>query len=378
MSDLSAARPIRQTRIENLPITGDGSSLRADDLFHREEVQLAIRNRGIPLEAMRYSITPTGLHYLIIHFDLPDVRLENWNLSVEGLVTSPLRLTLDDLRDRPAVTLPVTMECAGNGRALLSPRSTTQPWFVEGVSTAEWTGTPLNGILDDAGLSDEAVELVFTGLDWGVQGGEVQPYQRSLSIEEAMRDEVLLVHSMNGEPLPPQHGYPLRLLVPDWFGMASVKWLASIEAVAEPFTGYQMTNSYRYAKDADDLGHPVTLKKPRALMVPPGIPDFTSRVRVVNAGEVPLTGRAWAGRTGVSRVEVSSDDGATWSAATLEQPVSELAWRGWSFEWDARPGRYRVRARAIDENGIIQPSEPVWNYQGMGNNMVYPVDVLVL
>ena len=185
-------------------------------------------------------------------------------------------------------------------------------------------------------------ELVFTGLDWGVQGGEVQPYQRSLSIDEAIRDEVLLVYAMNGEPLPPQHGYPLRLLAPDWYGMASVKWLASIEAVAEPFTGYQMTKSYRYAQDADDLGDPVTLKKPRALMVPPGIPDFTSRVRVVNAGRIPLTGRAWSGRAGISRVEISSDDGVTWSEATLERPVSELAWRGWSFAWEARPGRYRL------------------------------------
>ena len=333
---------------------------------------MAIRNRGIPLEAMRYPITPTGLHYLIIHFDLPEVRIDDWGLSIEGLVTNPMRLTLAELQDRPAVTLPVTMECAGNGRALLSPRSTTQPWFVEGVSTAEWTGTPLNGVLSDAGLADDAVELVFTGLDWGVQGGEVQPYQRSLTLDEALRDEVLLVYAMNGEPLPPQHGYPLRLLVPDWYGMASVKWLASIKAVAEPFTGYQMTGSYRYAQAADDLGEPVTLKKPRALMVPPGIPDFTSRVRVVNAGRIELHGRAWAGRVGVSRVEVSSDDGATWTQAKLERPASELAWRGWSFEWEARPGRYRLRARATDENGVLQPSDPVWNYQGMGNNMILP------
>lgn len=371
-------RPIHQATVDDLPVTGDGSGLRSDDLFHLEEVQLAIRNRGIPLEAMRYPITPTGLHYLIIHFDFPDVRLDDWSLSIGGLVTNPMRLTLADLRDRPAVTLPVTMECAGNGRALLSPRSTTQPWFTEGVSTAEWTGTPLSGVLSDAGLTDEAVELVFTGLDWGVQGGEVQPYQRSLSIDEAIRDEVLLVYAMNGEPLPPQHGYPLRMLAPDWYGMASVKWLASIEAVAEPFTGYQMTKSYRYAQDADDLGDPVTLKKPRALMVPPGIPDFTSRVRVVNAGRILLTGRAWSGRGGISRVEISSDDGTSWSEATLERPVSELAWRGWSFAWEARPGRYRLHARATDENGLSQPSEPDWNYQGMGNNMVYPVDVLVL
>ncbi len=377
MNDRLNSRPIQQSRVEDLPVTGDGSGLRADDLFHQEEVVSANRNRGIPLEAIRYPITPTGLHYLIVHFDLPEVAPADWHLSVSGLVDAPVRLTLDDLRRRPAVTMPVTMECAGNGRALLSPRSTTQPWFTEGVSTAEWTGTPLRGVLSEAGLRDEATEVIFTGLDWGVQGGEVQPYQRSLSRDEAMRDDTLLVYGMNGEPLPPQHGFPLRLVVPDWYGMASVKWLASIEAAAEPFTGYQMMNSYRYSQDADDTGDPVTLKRPRALVVPPGIPDFSSRLRIVNAGQVPLRGRAWSGRAGITRVEVSID-GAVWHEAELERPVSEVAWRGWSFDWDARPGRHRILVRATDETGETQPNEPFWTYQGMGNNAVHPVDVLVL
>jgi DMSO/TMAO reductase YedYZ molybdopterin-dependent catalytic subunit len=326
---------------------------------------------------MRYPITPTGLHYLIIHFDLPEVTPADWRLSIGGLVSQPLRLSLDDLRLRPSVTLPVTMECAGNGRALLSPRSTTQPWLTEGVSTAEWTGTPLNSLLDEAGIAAEAKELIFTALDWGVQGGEVQPYQRSLTLDEAMRDEVLLVYEMNGEALPPQHGFPLRLLAPDWYGMASVKWLASIEAVAEPFEGYQMTKSYRYAQSQDDPGEPVTLKRPRALAIPPGIPDFASRLRVVRAGRVPLKGRAWSGRAGIARVEVSIDR-SNWTEARLERPVSELAWRGWSFDWDATPGRHLIFVRATDENGNAQPNEPDWNFQGMGNNAVYPLEVLVV
>lgn len=377
MQERAPAPPFERTSIDNLPTVGDGSGLRSDDLFYKEEVQLALRNRGMPLEAIRYPITPSGLHYLVIHFDLPELRPETWQLSVGGLVSTPLRLTLADLKDRPAVTLPVTMECAGNGRALLSPRATTQPWFVEGVSTAEWTGTPLNDVLNEAGLSDEAIEVVFTGLDWGAQGGEIQPYQRSLNIDEVMRDEVLLVYAMNGEPLPPQHGHPLRLLVPDWFGMASVKWLTSIDAVAEPFTGYHMTRSYRYAQSKDDLGDPVTVKKPRALIMPPGIPDFASRVRIVNAGQVPVRGRAWAGRSDVARVEFSVDGGITWSDAELQQPVSRFAWRGWRFNWNARPGNYRLTARATDSSGQTQPSQPRWNYQGMGNNVVHSVDVVV-
>lgn len=374
----SSDRPLDQERVEDLPTIGDGSGLIEDDRFHGEEVRLALHNRGIPLEAMRYPITPTGLHYLLIHFDIPEATPDDFHLSVTGLVNSPLRLTLADLQARPAVTVPVTMECAGNGRALLSPRSASQPWFVEAVSTAEWTGTPLRGLLEEAGLRDDVVELVFTGLDWGIQGGEVQPYARSLTREEALRDDVLLVYAMNGEPLPPQHGYPLRLLVPGWYGMTSVKWLTLIEAVAEPFTGYQMVDTYRYSCSADDPGDPVTLMKPRALMIPPGFPDFATRTRVVKAGPVSLSGRAWVGRAEIARVEISTDQGATWTETELEPPVSPLAWRGWRYTWDARPGRYRLAARAITSAGVVQPTEPSWTFQGMGNNMVHPVDVIVL
>src|SRR2546422_10879458 len=137
------------------------------------------------------------------------------------------------------------MECAGNGRAFLNPRRLSQPWLLEAVGTAEWTGTPLHAILEEAGLDQSAREIVFTALDRGVEGEQLQYFQRSLSVSEAIREEVLLAYQMNGQPLPPQHGYPLRLVVPGWYGMASVKWLERIEAGAESFHGYQMTKAYR-------------------------------------------------------------------------------------------------------------------------------------
>ena len=256
------------------PIVGDGGELAPDDTFYKEEVQLALRNRRMPLEGLRYPITPTGMHYLLVHFDIPEVDAGKWRLSVGGLVSNPVGMTLDEIKDRRAVTIPVTMECAGNGRALLVPRSISQPWIQEAVGTAEWTGTPLRDILEEAGIGDKAVEILFTGLDRGVQGDEVQFYQRSLSVDEASREDVLLAYEMNGEALQPQHGYPLRLIVPGWYGMASVKWLDRIEAIAQPFEGYQMAQSYRYSQDADSPGEAVTLVKARALMIPPGIPDF--------------------------------------------------------------------------------------------------------
>src|SRR3954451_21436178 len=143
-----------------------------------EELQLAARNHALPLEALRYPVTPVGLHYLLIHFDIPHVDADSWRLEVGGLVTRPLSLSLADLRSRPARTLRVTMECAGNGRALYQPRALSQPWLLEAVGTAEWTGTPLGPVLEAAGLPSGAREVVFTGLDRGVQGEVEHDYER--------------------------------------------------------------------------------------------------------------------------------------------------------------------------------------------------------
>ncbi|MBI2294952.1 MAG: sulfite oxidase [Betaproteobacteria bacterium] len=367
----------RKTPGRRFRTIGDGSGFGRDDTLYPEELQLALRNRGMPLEGLRYRITPSGIHYLLVHYDIPEVDANAWRLAVGGLVATPLHLTLDDIRQRPGRTLAVTMECAGNGRALSSPRRISQPWLVEAIGTAEWTGTPLRGVLEEAGLARQAVEVVFTGLDEGVEGNVVQRYQRSLAVGEALRDEVLLAYEMNGLPLEPQHGYPLRLLVPGWYGMASVKWLDRIEVTAEPFHGFQMMRVYRYAQSADELGEPVTLIRVRALMIPPGIPDFMTRTRLLRAGRVMLAGRAWAGRLAVARVEVSADGGATWSDARLGDPVSPHAWREWTFEWDAQPGSCTLCVRATDSAGNVQPAEQEWNSGGYGNNSVQRVDVIV-
>jgi DMSO/TMAO reductase YedYZ molybdopterin-dependent catalytic subunit len=362
---------------KRFPVVGDDSGLAPMDNLYKEELQLALRNKGMPLEALRYPITPTGMHYLLVHYDVPEVNGNDWRLKIGGLVAKPLTLSLEEIKKRPSQTITVTMECAGNGRALFAPRRISQPWLLEAVGTAEWTGTSLWEILEEAGIHRDTAEIVFTGLDRGVEGEQVQFYQRSLSVEDARREEVLLVYEMNGEALQPQHGYPLRLLVPDWYGMASVKWLDKIEAVAEPFQGYQMVRAYRYAQTADDLGEPVTLMKVRALMIPPGIPDFMSRTRLVQAGVVTLAGRAWAGRLGVSRVEVSVDGGSRWLAAQLGDSVPTHAWRAWTFVWNASPGTYTLCVRATDSQGNLQPLNQQWNFGGYGNNGAQRVNVLV-
>src|SRR3954453_14982341 len=236
------------------------------DGFTREEVRLALRNPGMPLEALRWPLTPVGMHYVLVHFDVRAIDDASHGLVVDGRVRTPLSLTMDELRARAAVSMAVVMECAGSGRAHLAPRPVSAPWHDEAVGCAEWTGTPLRGVLEEAGLLEDAVEVLFTGCDRGLDQGVEQAYQRSLPVGEALGDDVLLAYSMNGQPLPPPHGFPLRLVVPEWYGMASVKWLRSITAIAEPFHGVQQALLYRYRRSEEHAGTAVTRKKPRALM----------------------------------------------------------------------------------------------------------------
>jgi sulfane dehydrogenase subunit SoxC len=349
-----------------------------DAAISQDELQLAARNHGLPLEALRYPITPAGLHYLLIHYDIPDVDADQWALSVEGRVAKPLKLALADLRERPAHEVTATMECAGNGRALLAPHVISQPWLLEAVGNANWKGVPLREILEEAQPLDDAVEVVFTGLDRGFEKGVDQSYQRSLELDVALADDVLLAYEMNGAPLLPQHGFPLRLLVPGWYGMTNVKWLAGISVVAEPFEGYQHTAAYRYRDNEDDEGTPVTRIQPRALMVPPGIPDFNTRARTVPAGPCLLQGRAWSGWAPVTQVEVSTDGGETWANAELEPLESRWGWRGWRFDWAAdEPGEHVLCCRAHDEAGNVQPTEAIWNVGGYSNNAPQRVPVTV-
>ena len=343
-----------------------------------DELQLAARNHSMPLEGLRYAITPVGMHYLLIHFDIPLVDAASWELAVGGHVERRLRLRLDDIRARPATTIPVTLECAGNGRARLSPRPLSQPWLSEAVGTAEWTGTPLGPILSEAGLRDDGGHIVFTGLDRGVQGEVEQLYERSLPLAEAQRPEVLLAYAVNGQPLPPQHGFPLRLIVPGWYGMTHVKWLRSITVVDGPFEGYQQARAYHFRRVDGDAGEPVARMRPRALMVPPGVPDFMTRTRFVSPGRHSIEGRAWSGRAPVTKVEFSPDGGASWVDAVLGDQVSPFAWRAWTAGWDASaPGAHELCVRATDAAGNVQPLEQSWNLEGVENNAIQRVRVVV-
>ncbi len=343
--------------------------------YTAEEVALAARNRGMPLEALRHEVTPEGLHYLLVHFDIPELDERRWRLEVDGLFGRPASLGLPELRRLSERTVRVTMECAGNGRGQLSPRYPSVPWLEEGVSTADWTGVPLGELLAMAQPKRNAREIVFRGADRGLDRGIEHDFARSLAIEQAMQDDILVAYAMNGRPLPPQHGAPLRLVVPRWYGMASVKWLRRIEAIDLAFDGFQQASSYHFRAAPGEKGEPCTLMRVNSLMVPPGIPDFYSRARTLQAGRVEILGRAWSGEAPIAKVEFGVD--GAWRDATLDAASGPYAWRGWRAVWNAKPGDCEISCRATDQSGNVQPIEPPWDLSGFGNNGVQRVRVAV-
>jgi DMSO/TMAO reductase YedYZ molybdopterin-dependent catalytic subunit len=342
--------------------------------FTGEELALAGRNRGMPLEALRHDVTPSGLHYLLIHFDIPTVPAR-WKLAISGLVDHPLDIGLEGLKALPSKTLRVTMECAGNGRGQLAPRYPSVPWLEEGVSTADWTGVPLAALLARAGLRREAKDIVFRGSDRGFDRGVEHEFARSLLPKLALSEEVLLAYAMNGAPLPPQHGAPLRLIVPGWYGMASVKWLYAIEALERSFDGLQQASGYHFRTAPGSKGEPCSLMRVNSLMVPPGIPDFYSRKRVVDGGAIEISGRAWSGAVPIVRVEFGVD--GVWKEAVVAERHSEHAWQPWHAVWQARAGEHELACRATDARGARQPLEPPWDLSGFGNNGVQRLKLTV-
>jgi sulfane dehydrogenase subunit SoxC len=340
-----------------------------------DELGLAARNHGFPLEALQWDLTPVGLHYLLIHYDIPAVDPLTWRLEVDGAVDRPISIDLGTLYEGPLQTRTLTMECAGNGRALLEPRPISQPWLLHAVGNAAWTGVPLSWLLEKAGVQSTAKEVLFTGLDRGIDGGIEQNYQRSLPLDEI--EDVIVAIEMNGQPLTPQHGAPARLLVPGWYGMTHVKWLSKITLVTEPFDGFQQTQAYQFRQNDGEAGRPVTRMLPRSLLQPPGIPDFMTRRRLMEAGRVELSGRAWSGFGPIVGVEVSVNGGATWQDASVEPTTDRYSWHRWTFPWEANVGTHDLCCRATDSTGRTQPLEPIWNTGGYEVNAVQHVAVEV-
>lgn len=332
-------------------------------------------NAELPLPEQLGVITPTALFYARNHFPVPQLRTEDWRLRVEGDVARPLQLTYEDVRAMPSRTLLATLECAGNGRVSFQPPAEGEPWQYGAASTAEWTGTPLRDVLQAAGLEAQAATIVIDGADQGhvaAAGGTIR-FARSLSREQALHSDTLLVYAMNGAPLTPEHGFPVRLLVPGWYGMAAVKWVVRIAATHEPFRGFYQVDRYvmTHPERGDASITPLEAMRVRSLIIDPA-PGATLAV-----GPRRVHGLAWSGAAVLARVEVCVD-GATWQEAQWVSPAERYAWRRWEFVWHATTsGPVELRSRAFDEAGNGQPVEPEWNRLGYANNAIQVVPITI-
>ena len=324
--------------------------------------------------ALADDVTATAAHFVRSHFATPRLDPKTHRIPVAGAVGAPMSLSLAELMVMPRRTLAVTLECAGNGRLGMAPLPPGEPWGHGAVSTAAWTGVPLREVLHQAGLRDDASEILTVGADAGKPEGQTDEmrFARALPIDKALDPDTLLAFEMNGEPLPPSHGAPVRLVVPGWYGVASVKWLARLEALTRPFGGFFQRERYVYT-DGTSADTPVGAMRVRSLVTSPAPGAIVSR------GRVPIVGRAWSGEGGVASVEVAVDGGDSWQPAELLRGDAPHAWCRFRLEVTIdRPGRHVIRARARDAAGHVQPDVAPWNRLGYGNNAILPVVIHVV
>ena len=331
----------------------------------------------------RDLITPAEQFFTRSHAPTPIIDPRTWRLEVTGLVARPMTLTLGELlqryREREVTS---TMVCAGLRRSeflTLGPLPGELPWGPEPVSTGRWSGVALTDLLRDVGLVDGARHVEFIGLDCVERLGQRFGFGGSIDLAKALSPEVLLASRLNGAPLPADHGFPLRMVVPGWTGARSVKWLGRIVVAAEPSENYFQRKAYRVQRDVnpDDVrdvtaGVALTEAPLNAVIVDPG-PEA-----VVSAGRVPL--RGWAmGRGGrrVTAVEVSADGGARWSPARILAGGAAWAWSLWEAAFELQPGTHTLMARAEDCDGSAQPQAlaDTWNVRGYNNNAWHRVTV---
>jgi DMSO/TMAO reductase YedYZ molybdopterin-dependent catalytic subunit len=354
-------------------VVGHQNAVDADLLIHRTdppngETRISDLTGG--------AVVPSDRFYLRNHFDIPILDGERYRLSVGGLVEHPLELSLRELHNLPSESHVVTLECAGNGRSLFKPVPSGEPWGLGAASTAEWTGVPLVEVLDRAGVRSGATEVIFRGADSGRVPDVDSPirFERSLGLDQIRDSGALLAYAMNGEPLPVSHGYPLRLIMPNWYAVASVKWLTDIVVTNRPSDGFYQADRYWYEwiRDGREEREPVTFLNVRALITAP-----TSGMSI-QRGQTAIRGVAWSGAANIAKVDVSLD-GGPWQEARLIGEPRRGAWQGWELPTSLeRAGPLVVRARATDMAGRTQPDQAEWNRLGYGNNSVHVVEADVV
>jgi DMSO/TMAO reductase YedYZ molybdopterin-dependent catalytic subunit len=315
-----------------------------------------------PCSIFDFFLTPNDLFYVRNHFETPELDKATWSLKIDGAVERTRDFTYADILAMPSRTIVATLECAGNARTFLPHHAKGVPWGLGAVGTAEWTGVPLSAILAEVGLQQETEEIVLEGADHGEIHEEPKTpgiihYARSLPLSKALDPDVLLAYSMNGDELPRRHGFPLRLVVPGWFGMASVKWLQRIFVSSRPFAGYFQTFEYSRWERTDGMPSlvPLGAGEVKAKIINPRSNEVVQR-----GSSFRVHGAAWAGESQIARVDISVDGGHSWDAAHLLDAPQRYCWVRWEYIWNtpSRPNTVALMARATDKSGRSQPFAP--------------------
>jgi sulfane dehydrogenase subunit SoxC len=329
-------------------------------------------NQETRLETLRGYLTPASHFFVRQHATTPVLDARTWRLRVEGnALQRPVELGFDDLLRLPSRSVTCFVECAGNGRGffteLMGKVASGTQWHFGGIGVAEWTGVPLGAVLDLAGVRRDTPRDILNVL---VEGLDSVKVNRPMSLAKAFEDDTLLAYAFNGEPVPPDHGFPVRAIVPGWVGINSIKWVGRIEVRSSVIDVPTTTKTY-ILEGPDYPSKPVlrqqTIKSAVALPWGASLPAGRQRVR----------GFAWSPVGRISRVEYSLDRGATWQPAALREPNIPRAWARWDFEWDARVGDHVILTRATDNQGNMQPASIPWNAQGYGYNVPVPHPVKV-
>lgn len=347
-------------------------------LITREKEPL---NLEFPFPTLAERITPNNLFFVRSHFNIPKIDAASWHLTIGGEVRQEISFSFEEIKKLPAKTVMATIECAGNSRVNLVPKVKGLPWEQGGIGNANWTGVPLSVLLDKAGIKPGTIELILEGEDQGTVTEEpkspgIIKFSRSMPLSKARQANVIIAYQMNGKELSAEHGFPVRAIIPGWYGMASVKWLTKITATATPYDGYWQTLEYAYWKRKNGLPTlaPVTSVQVKSEIARPVLHEL------IQAGSTyRVFGAAWVGEDMLSRVEVSADEGKTWQTSKLiDKPVLN-SWQLWEYNWTvpATPGRYKLMARATDQKGNVQPNHHDPDRRTYMVNFMAPVEVEV-
>jgi DMSO/TMAO reductase YedYZ molybdopterin-dependent catalytic subunit len=331
-----------------------------------------------PVSLLNTWITPNDLFYVRHHSYAAKVNVDEWKLTVDGEVQTPLTLTLDDLKRMPKHTVTVTLECAGNGRAFFDPQVAGIQWEKGAVGTAQFAGARLADVLKKAGVKASGQYVAMNGADKPV--GKMPDFIRNAPMKKALDADTILAYEMNGEPLPILHGFPLRAVLPGWEGAYSVKWLTNLQVIDKEHEGFFVKTAYRYPNRRVAPGEAVAPQDmiPLTGLVVKSFINSPLDGATAAPGKVKVSGFAWAGESFISKVDVSMDNGSSWFPAKLGKERERYAWQSFEYEFNiTQPGSYLLMSRATDDKGNVQPVAPQWNPSGYLWNVIDKVRINV-